>query len=150
MRIKQFDEKDEGFILEMSQRFTTFEFLSFRDIGVHDKQQKNIAIESIKNNKDNIFILTHQNDYLGYIEMREYYDIFMDEYWGYLHSIAIKKEFEGKGVSELLLNKAEEWCRERGFNKLGLQVFEKNKRAIKFYEKHNFNNDSLFMVKLLN
>lgn len=67
MRIKQFDEKDEGFILEMSQRFTTFEFLSFRDIGVHDKQQKSISIESIKTNRRNIFILPNQNEYLGYI-----------------------------------------------------------------------------------
>ena len=67
MKIKQYDEKDKSFILEMSQRFTAFDFVSFRVIEIHNKQQKSLSIESIKNNRDNIFISTNQNEYLGYI-----------------------------------------------------------------------------------
>lgn len=51
----------------MSQRFNAFDFVNFRDIKFHNKQQKSISIESIKTNRRNIFILPNQNEYLGYI-----------------------------------------------------------------------------------
>lgn len=38
MKIKRFDEKDEGFILEKSQRFNAFVFVNFKDIEFHNKQ----------------------------------------------------------------------------------------------------------------
>lgn len=53
-------------------------------------------------------------------------------------TIDIKKEFRGKQIAHTLLNHLEKFYNEIGIKYGILQVSNKNKRAIKFYEKNQY------------
>ncbi len=53
---------------------------------------------------------------------------------GYL-GIGVRKDYRGKGIGKSLMREAERIARQRGFEKICLEVFSSNRRAIKFYKK---------------
>lgn len=55
-----------------------------------------------------------------------------------IERIYVLKEFHGKKVGQQLYEKAMEIAREKGVDYLWLGVWEKNPRAIRFYEKNGF------------
>lgn len=48
------------------------------------------------------------------------------------------KEFHGKGYAELMMNVCEKQARQLGYSKFWLGVWEKNFKALKFYQKQGF------------
>lgn len=60
------------------------------------------------------------------------------EGWGEIISIYVLPELIGQGYGHLLFEFVKEKLLKLGYNKIYLTVFEDNKRARKFYEKHNF------------
>lgn len=50
----------------------------------------------------------------------------------------VRKEFQGKNIGQMLLEKAGEMARRRNLNYIWLGVWEKNLRAIQFYKKNGF------------
>ena len=57
---------------------------------------------------------------------------------GHITNIAIKKEFQGKGLSLILMNKLIEYKNENSLLFLTLEVRESNIPARSLYEKYNF------------
>jgi ribosomal protein S18 acetylase RimI-like enzyme len=49
-------------------------------------------------------------------------------------TIALKKEYRGKGIGTILMDKAEDYVRGRGARRIELEVFAKNTGAKKLYE----------------
>lgn len=147
MKIRKYNDNDKNFIIELSERFTDFEFLSSRDVQKHKEKQKEMAYQSTKNNPQGIFIAEDNGKYLGYIEVREYLDYFTNEKQGYVHSIAVVKDCEGKGIGSELMEKAEEWSREKGYKNLVLQLFTSNIRAMNFYKNLGFEDDIIVLSK---
>lgn len=54
----------------------------------------------------------------------------------YISNLAIKKEFRGNGYSEIMIEKAYEMARQKGYRKAALLA--KNEKLIEFYEKIGF------------
>lgn len=52
-----------------------------------------------------------------------------------------------QGVGQLLMTKAEDWCREQHCTELVLDVFSANQKAISFYERLGFDKEIIKMVK---
>jgi ribosomal protein S18 acetylase RimI-like enzyme len=52
--------------------------------------------------------------------------------------IYVVKEWLGKGVGDMLMDKAIAWSTESGYGTLWLGVWQKNERAQKFYERRGF------------
>jgi ribosomal protein S18 acetylase RimI-like enzyme len=79
-------------------------------------------------------------------------DYFTGESQGYISSLAVSKEGEGKGkgIAKILMDKAEEWSKSKGYNQLTLNVFARNERALKFYSKLQYENEIIKRVKELN
>ena len=57
------------------------------------------------------------------------------EYWGYIG----EKNYWGKGIGEIMMNMIIDKAKELGLKKLYLKVLTNNYRAIRLYEKFNFN-----------
>ncbi|HIQ24901.1 MAG TPA: GNAT family N-acetyltransferase [Persephonella sp.] len=57
---------------------------------------------------------------------------------GEIHELAIKKDYWGKNIGSMLLDLAFKHIKEKGLSTARLWVGEKNKEAIKFYEKKGF------------
>ncbi len=48
------------------------------------------------------------------------------------------REFRGKGLASLMLEKIKRFAKENGYEEIVLDVFKNNTRAKKFYKKHGF------------
>ena len=57
---------------------------------------------------------------------------------GSITMIALKKEFQGKGIGRYLLDWFVSLSKERGVNNIWLEVSKRNKKAIRFYENYGF------------
>ncbi len=55
-----------------------------------------------------------------------------------VHKLYMLSHFYGKGIAQRLLQRGEEELRQAGKNKVWLWVLESNERAIRFYEKENY------------
>lgn len=63
---------------------------------------------------------------------------FVDSY--NLLLIAVKEEQRGKGIASKLIEKLEELAKEKGIEKIWLEVRESNFKAIGLYQKNNYKN----------
>lgn len=149
MIIRNYELNDKDFILSLAPRFCSFEFLNFRNNAVMLKKNEEMTVEAIGKNSSNIYIAEKDGHCLGYIELKEWIDYFSREKQGYISALAVSEDFEGMGVGKFLLEKAEEWCKQKGYKELVLQVFSQNKKAIKLYEKSGYKPDCVVMVKEL-
>ena len=70
-----------------------------------------------------IYVYTNQNIIEGFIGINN----------NYIEGIFVKSDSQNKGIGTALLNKAKEIK-----TNLTLSVYEKNKKAIKFYQKNGF------------
>lgn len=83
-----------------------------------------------------LFYLREGNDILGYIKLRwnTSHDLLKGKVIE-LQRIYVVKEFYGKGYGKILLEHAEQFGRENGFEWIWLCVWYENAGAIRFYEK---------------
>lgn len=56
----------------------------------------------------------------------------------YIENIATKQEYRGSGIGALLLNKAEEWAKEKELIGMSLEAQDDNLGACRFYVKQGF------------
>lgn len=64
--------------------------------------------------------------------------IFEKDASGYIEMLYVLPEVRGKGASDALLNSVFLQFKEKGYKEANLIVWQRNARAIKFYEKHGF------------
>jgi len=145
MNIRYANENDAALLAEMGR--TTF-FDSFIQYNTAEDMEKylsehystEIQMSEIRDS-DTIFLIAEQNDIpVGYAKLKQY-----SKGEGVagtnpmeLQRIYSIQEYIGKGVGPELMKEAIREAKDRGFNCLWLGVWEKNERAIKFYEKWGF------------
>lgn len=56
----------------------------------------------------------------------------------YIHRLAVHPNFQGKGFAQKLMDFAERFALENGYNSIRLDTFSQNKRNQQFYEKRNY------------
>jgi GNAT superfamily N-acetyltransferase len=77
---------------------------------------------------------------------RDYFDRREHAHLGIL---AVARESEGAGIGSALIAAAEAWARKRGHARLTLNVFERNARARRLYERLGFAAETLRYTKKL-
>lgn len=90
---------------------------------------------------DFTFFLIYRNEKaVGYAKLRRNspIDCVTDKNAVELQRIYILERVYGKGIGEILLAHCLKTAKESGFSTLWLGVWEQNKRAQRFYEKHGF------------
>ncbi len=112
-------------------------------------KQKQLALKSLENNKDNIFIAEVEGECIGFIEMKEKQDFFSDKIYAYVATLVVDERAEGKGVAKRLMKHAEDWAVQRDISVLTLDVFASNNRARQFYQHMDFEEDVIKMTKEL-
>jgi ribosomal protein S18 acetylase RimI-like enzyme len=56
----------------------------------------------------------------------------------YVHRLAVKPVFQGKGYAQQLMQFAESYAKENNYVSIRLDTFSKNERNQQFYEKRNY------------
>ena len=67
--------------------------------------------------------------------------------FGEVLELVVKAECRGKGIGTMLVNKLEEYFREKNCNILGVGVLAPNKRAHHLYNKLGYEDRSFYMTK---
>ncbi|NKI31135.1 GNAT family N-acetyltransferase [Croceivirga thetidis] len=86
------------------------------------------------------FFVRNENMIVGYFKINEFdAQTELKEQVGIeLERIYVLKEFQSKGIGKRILKNVEKLCHEKFKDYLWLGVWEKNKKAIKFYQKNGF------------
>ena len=149
MIIREFNEKDKWHIVELSKRLSDINFMNYRDQDRMNEKQIELADVAIETNSANIFVAEENGEFLGFIELAVQNDYFTGEKQGYISSIAVLPEGEGKGIGKKLMKKAEEWASKQGLKVIVLEVFKSNQRAVSFYELLGYKQEIVKMTKEL-
>lgn len=56
----------------------------------------------------------------------------------YITLIVVDKEISNRGIGSILINFAEDYCKNKGMKKMKLEVMKDNVNALKFYSKHKY------------
>lgn len=74
---------------------------------------------------------------------------FTGERQAYMGELAVVEEAEGRGIGRLLVEMAEQWARDNGYDLLVLETGAANSRGRGFYAKLGYKEESVRLVKLL-
>ncbi len=109
------------------------------------------VFENLIRKEDNeVFIAEDENqNFLGYIFVGKGVDMMTGQVHGFVYDIFVKEEYRNRGVGKVLLRKAESYCRERGYRRIGLMVSVENQQAIELYTRMGFRATHKFMEKEL-
>ncbi len=152
IHIRPINEHDHSFIIALAQRLDEVHYMEWRHKEEMRKAQERMAREAIATlDTDSSILIAENEDYqpLGYIHLTKNIDFFTGEEQGYISSIAVAEEGEGKGIGTLLMKRAEEWCKEKNYKQLVLHVFANNERAVRFYENLEYEVEVAKMVKVI-
>lgn len=104
-----------------------------------------------KRETDRIFVAEDESRaFLGYLWVGEGSNMMTGLKHGYIYDIFVKEEFRGRGIGRILLEKAENYCREKRYSKILLMVSVSNEPAIRLYDKMAFKAEQTYMGKVLN
>ena len=96
-----------------------------------DDNYGNLKIYLKRNPKLN-FIVLHENRIIAAIKCSH------DGRRGYIHHLAVKKEFRGKGIAKELIDKCLNNLRDKGIKKIRVFVLDNNEEAIIFWKHIGF------------
>lgn len=94
----------------------------------------------LSNNSSEFYFIYFNDEHAGYLKVNSneaQSENIMDESLE-VERIYIRNKFQGKGLGKYLINKAEEIAIGKKKKHIWLGVWEKNEKAIKFYEKQGF------------
>ena len=96
------------------------------------KADINHLTKALQTNDENdaMFIAEDEsNNPLGFVRVNMQTDYFTGEQHAHINDIAVTAEAEGKGTGKLLLDKADEWAKEKNARWITLNVFNENFHA---------------------
>ena len=143
VKIERASEKDIETLLEFSRRLNEFERKIYPNYQEFEKMKDRVErfFRKRVNREDNIFLLAKVDDkpvgmIYGWIVRP--FPFFKEEKYGYIAEVWVEEEFRGKGIGKKLLKEIIKWFKEKGIRWIRTDVLQKNKNAIKFYEKFGF------------
>lgn len=113
----------------------TFEFANF----IEEQFAPQKIEDKIKNEPDQLIIAYYNGNPIGVAEIL--YDIqcpILKIQASEVGKLYVLHRFVGKGVGYKLLTTSEEMIKQKGFDKVNIEVYIKNERAITFYERQGY------------
>ena len=109
------------------------------------------VFENIARRKGSRIFVAEDEDhsFLGYLFVGESGNMMTGETYGFIYDIYVKEEFRGKGIGTMLMEKAENYCREKKYPRLSLMVSADNQRAVNLYAKMGLKPEQTYMSKEL-
>lgn len=102
-----------------------------------------------KDKNSKIFVAESEGKLLGLAEVIKKknvpYPLKIDREWIVLDTIIVKEEYRGIGIGNMLFDTILDWTKEKGINRIEVNVYEFNKSAISFYKGLGFENFSRIM-----
>jgi len=101
-------------------------------------QQTAQNINALKQSKHNeVFVAVYQQEVIGWVGL-SYIISLTSAPLCEINGLVVEEQFRGRGVGKMLIEKAKEWSKNKGVNKLRLRCNVKRKEALLFYQKIGF------------
>ena len=121
---------------------------AFEEVNTEEDMQKyldeNLSIEKLKSELENpnseFYFAENNDEILGYLKLnfKDAQTEKLEENHFEIERIYVLKTFLGQKIGQILFDKAIEIGREKNLEYVWLGVWEENHRAIRFYEKNDF------------
>ncbi|MGB5941495.1 MAG: GNAT family N-acetyltransferase [Leeuwenhoekiella sp.] len=145
VNIRRVKKSDTQFILDLLPSLSDPELPHWRDPEMMlEIDQRILKSEIEEEDNDNAIFIVEDADnqqQLGFIFLEIGTDYYHREPHGHIADIIVSPEARGRGIGKMLMEKAETWTKENGYNLLTLNVFNDNKKARKFYSALGFTPD---------
>lgn len=97
-----------------------------------------------------VFICTNDLEIpWGFLHITLQKDYYTGNTQAHIRDMAVTPEAEGKGIGKLLMEKADDWVKEKGCDCITLNVFIADEHAQRIYEKAGFQKEWIKYVKQL-
>jgi ribosomal protein S18 acetylase RimI-like enzyme len=152
VNLRPMKKKDMALIRKLTVE-TGWNSLSKMDQKELDKKEWSKHMEEVfehfaKQENSEIYIAEDENNkFLGYLFVGESKNNMTGNSSGFIYDIFVKEELRGKGIGKKLIEKAESYCRQRGYSRLSLMVSAHNQPALKLYASTGFKKDQIYMDK---
>ena len=104
----------------------------------------------VKKESHRVFVAEDEKQsFLGYVWVGEGSNPMTGTKHGYIYDIFVKEAQRRKGIGMMLMEKAERYCREKGYHEMLLMVAINNQSAEQLYSKQGFKADQMYMLKRL-
>jgi ribosomal protein S18 acetylase RimI-like enzyme len=114
------------------------------------KQILGVFEQLSKRETHRIFVAEDESHtFLGYLWIGEGSNMMSGLKHGYIYDVLVNEEFRGKGIGRMLVEKAQSYCREKGYSRILLMVSVSNETAIRLYDKMGFKAEQTYMAKAL-
>ncbi len=145
MQIRKLNSSDSENLRKIS--IQTFKE-TFEEVNTEEDMQKyldeNLSIEKLKTELENpnseFYFAENNDEILGYLKLnfKDAQTEKLEENHFEIERIYVLKAFLGQKIGQILFDKAIEIGREKNLEYVWLGVWEENHRAIRFYEKNDF------------
>jgi len=152
INIRPANTNDKTFIISLIPRLTEFGPPAWRNgQEMTDTDSRILADRLLNDYPDTVIFIAEdeRNIPVGFIHIQPGNDFYNKEKHAHISDVIVAPGTEGRGIGRLLMNKAEEWAREREFRWLTLSVFAQNTRARELYKNIGYGEDIIKCVKEL-
>jgi GNAT superfamily N-acetyltransferase len=154
VRVRAARAADGEFIIPLVARLAEFGPPPWRDAAVMTAAEGAVIDAALRAPAADEAIFVAEGDDeasqpLGFIHLVTAVDYFTRAAHGHVSALVVSPAGEGRGVGRALMGAGEWWARRRGYPLLTLNVFARNTRALKFYERLGYGADTLKYAKEL-
>ena len=149
MKVRPARPGDEAFILSLAPRFGEFElppWLSAGEVAQGTAAQLRRALGQM-NQRSTILVACEAEEPCGFVWLTTVTDFYTGRDVAKISEIAVAQD--GQGAGSALMRASEAWARERGSDRVVLNVMEGNARARAFYARHGYAPEYTMLVKPL-
>jgi ribosomal protein S18 acetylase RimI-like enzyme len=113
----------------------------------------NYMIENIRNNDGIIYVAIEDSNVLGFVvgtisKPDRICELTVDSsIKGRVEELCVTSKIRGNGIGKLLMDKIEEYLKNKGCKYIFIEVFGPNTRALNFYNKSGYNLRNLEVMK---
>ena len=152
IRVRPAKVQDQDFVIEAARRLAAFELPPWRaahelvggEVRTLDDFFERGAAGAVL-----LIAVDEAEEPLGFAFVETVIDYFSGAPHAHLGILAVTEAAEGRGAARALLKAAEDWSVGEHFDKLTLNVFERNRHARAVYEHCGYEVETLRYVKLL-
>jgi GNAT superfamily N-acetyltransferase len=152
IHIRPADQNDANFILSLVPRLTEFGPPIWRDRDAMIAIDQGVLEAKLSSmTPDSIILLAESEDgrKFGFIHLQEASDYYHPQKYAHIADLIVDASAESRGVARALIERAEGWARDRGYEWLSLNVFADNMKARSLYKKLGFGEDVMKYIKIL-
>ena len=148
--IRAAGEQDRDAIRSFAERLSEFQLPPWRTASEIADADFGAMMEAVRGRRaDNeVWLAERAGEPVGCLHVLSSTDFFGRSH-AHVSVLATSRAAEGTGVARALMAHAESWARDRGFALLTLNVFDRNERARRFYDRSGFRAETIKYAKQL-